>query len=172
VTPRYIPIDPFYLTWKAREYDFSTRFIELAGEINTNMPYYVVEKAGAALNKTGKSFMGSKVLVLGVAYKKDIDDKRESPALKIIQLLGEEGAEVMYHDPHVPMFRGLRSYPEMEMKSSELTEKALNSADLVVLVTDHTAFDYKFIEKHARCIIDTRNAFERNGIRSEKVYKA
>ncbi len=167
-----IPIDPFYLTWKAREYDFSTRFIELAGEINTNMPYYVVEKAGAVLNKTRKSFMGSKVLVLGVAYKKDVDDKRESPALKIIQLLREEGAEVVYHDPHVPMFGGLRSYPEMEMKSLELTEEVLVSADLVLLVTDHTAFDHKFIEKHARCIVDTRNAFERNGIRSEKIYKA
>ena len=136
------------------------------------MPYYVVEKAGEALDRTGKSLCGAKILILGVAYKKDVDDKRESPALRIIQLLAKRGAEVVYHDPHVPMFRGLRHYPEIEMKSVGLTEDALGRADLVVLVTDHTAYDYAFIEKHAKCIVDTRNAFERNGIGSGKIIKA
>jgi UDP-N-acetyl-D-glucosamine dehydrogenase len=167
-----IPIDPFYLTWKAREFDFSTRFIELAGEINTSMPYYVTEKVGEVLNRAGKSFKGSKILVLGVAYKKDIDDRRESPALKIIQLISEEGAEVMYHDPHVPMFMGMRNYPDMAMKSVALTEEVLSTADLVLLVTDHSSYDYPFIEKYAKYIVDTRNAFGRKGIRSRKIFKA
>jgi UDP-N-acetyl-D-glucosamine dehydrogenase len=167
-----IPIDPFYLTWKAREFDFSTRFIELAGEINTSMPYYVTGKTGEVLNRAGKSFNGSKILVLGVAYKRDIDDKRESPALKIIQLLSEEGAEVMYHDPHVPMFKGLRNFPDMAMKSVALTEEVLGGVDLVVLVTDHSAYDYSFIERHAKYIVDTRNAFGRKGIKSRKIFKA
>jgi UDP-N-acetyl-D-glucosamine dehydrogenase len=167
-----IPIDPFYLTWKAREYDFSARFIELAGEINTGMPYYVVEKAGEALNKTGKSLQGAKILILGAAYKKDVDDKRESPALRIIQLLASRGAKVAYHDPHVTALHRLRHYPAIDMQSVELTEETLGGADLVVLVTDHTAYDYAFIEKHAKCIVDTRNAFEKNGIKSGKVLKA
>jgi UDP-N-acetyl-D-glucosamine dehydrogenase len=167
-----IPIDPFYLTWKAREFDFSTRFIELAGEINTSMPYYVTEKTGEVLNRSGKSFNGSKILILGVAYKKDVDDRRESPALKIIQLLSEEGAKVMYHDPHVPTFRGMRNYPDLAMKSVALTEQILGGVDLVLLVTDHSAYDYAFIEEHAKYIVDTRNAFERKGIKSRKIFKA
>lgn len=167
-----IPIDPFYLTWKAREYDFSTRFIELAGEINTTMPYYVVEKVGAVLNTFKKSLGGSKVLVLGMAYKKDIDDQRESPSLRIIQLLRTSGADVSYNDPHVPVCRGHRHYPDIDMKSVSLTENALKKADIVLLVTDHTAYDYAFIAKHAPCIIDTRDAFRKNSIVNKKIYKA
>ena len=167
-----IPVDPFYLTWKAREYDFSTRFIELAGEINTNMPYYVVGKVMEALNSKGKSLKGSKVLVLGAAYKKDVDDMRESPSLRIIQLLSKRGAEVIYNDPYVPICMGHRHYPDINMKSVELTEEALKDSDMALLVTDHTSYDYAFIEKHAQCILDTRDAFGRNGINSKKVFKA
>jgi UDP-N-acetyl-D-glucosamine dehydrogenase len=167
-----IPIDPFYLTWKAREYEFSTRFIELAGEINTSMPHYVVEKATLALNNSGKALNGSRLLILGMAYKKDVDDQRESPSLQIIQLLRERGAGAVYHDPLVPVCRGHRHYPGIDMRSVELSEEVLKDADLVLLLTDHSAFDYAFIEKHARFIVDTRDAFARNGIRSEKIIKA
>jgi len=166
-----IPIDPFYLTWKAREYDFSTRFIELAGEINTSMPYYVVEKVGWVLNKMGKSLSGSRVLALGMAYKKDVDDQRESPALRIVQLLKELQAEVSYNDPHVPLCRGHRHYPDIDMKSVELSKEALKNADVTLLLTDHTSYDYAFIERHAVSIVDTRNVFEKNGIRSGKITK-
>lgn len=167
-----IPIDPFYLTWKAREYDFSTRFIELAGEINTGMPYYVVEKIGDVLNRSGRSLSGAKILALGMSYKKDVDDQRESPALKVVQLLKDRNADVAYHDPHVPVCRGHRHYPDIDMISVDLSEEVLRDHDLAVLLTDHSAFDYKFIERHATCIVDTRNAFERNGVRSEKIHKA
>jgi UDP-N-acetyl-D-glucosamine dehydrogenase len=167
-----IPIDPFYLTWKAREYDFATRFIELAGEINTQMPYYVVEKAGRLLNKSGRSLQGAQVLVLGMAYKKDIDDQRESPSLRIVQLLREQGAKVIYNDPFVPVCRGHRHYPDIDMKSVDLDEKTLKDADVALLLTDHTAYDYAFIAKHAQRILDTRNAFRKNGIKSKKIYKA
>jgi UDP-N-acetyl-D-glucosamine dehydrogenase len=167
-----IPVDPFYLTWKAREFDFRTRFIELAGEINTNMPYYVVERVGWVLNKNGKALNGCKTLILGMAYKKDVDDQRESPSLRIIQILKERGSEVFYNDPHVPVCKGHRHYPDIDMKSVELTEETLKNADLILLITDHSSYDYDFIEKHARCIVDTRNAFTRNGITSEKIYKA
>lgn len=166
-----IPIDPFYLTWKAREYDFSTRFIELAGEINTSMPYYVVGKTIEALRRKGKCIKGARVLVLGVAYKKDIDDTRESPSLKIMELFKEQGVAVGYNDPYIPVMPKLRRY-HFDLKSVELDEETLGDADAVVLLTDHTAYDYAFIEKHARCIVDTRNAFERNGIKSTKVHKA
>ncbi|MCL5023299.1 MAG: nucleotide sugar dehydrogenase [Nitrospirae bacterium] len=167
-----IPIDPFYLTWKAREYDFSTRFIELAGEINTGMPYYVVQKTVDALNERGLSIRGAKVLVLGMAYKKDVDDQRESPSLRIVQLLRQQGAEVSYNDPHVPVCRGHRHYPDIDLCSVELTAEALGAADIALLLTDHAAYDYGFIEEHARCILDTRNAFGKNRIRSSKVWKA
>jgi len=167
-----IPIDPFYLTWKAREYDFRTRFIELAGEINTNMPYYVVQNVELILNKFKKALNGSKILVLGTAYKMDVDDQRESPSLKIIQLLKDYSAEVIYNDPHVPVCRGHRHYPDIDMSSVALTEEILKNADIILLLTDHSAYDYSFIEKHAQCIVDTRNAFERNGIKSPKIFKA
>jgi len=167
-----IPIDPFYLTWKAREYEFRTRFIELAGEINTHMPYYVVERAAWVLNKFRKTLNGAKILILGMAYKKDIDDQRESPSLRIIQLLRDENTNVIYNDPFVPECKGHRHYPDIDMKSVELTEKVLKNVDLVLLLTDHTAYDYAFIEKHAQIILDTRNAFERNGIKNRNIYKA
>lgn len=167
-----IPVDPFYLTWKAREYDFSTRFIELAGEINVHMPYYVVEKIGWVLNRFGKSLKGSRILVLGMAYKKDVDDPRESPSLRIIQLLRERGAIVSYNDPYIPVCRGHRHHPDIDMRSVEITEKRLKEMDVVVLLTDHSVYDYAFIERHSRCIIDTRDVFRRNGVKSEKVYRA
>lgn len=167
-----IPIDPFYLTWKAREYDFSTRFIELAGEINTYMPRYVVEKAGLVLNGIGKSVQGAKILILGVAYKRDVDDQRESPSLMIIHNLRRLGAEVIYNDPHVPECRGHRHYPDIDMESVELTDKLLASVDMVLLLTDHSTYDYGFIQRHANCIVDTRNAFLRNNIADSKIHKA
>jgi len=167
-----IPIDPFYLTWKAREYEFRTRFIELAGEINTLMPHYVVERVAAVLNKYGKALHGSKILILGMAYKKDIDDQRESPSLRIIDILRENGSEVSYNDPHVPVCKGHRNYSDICLQSVDLTEKVLKRADITLLLTDHSAYDYAFIEKYAVCIVDTRNAFEKNGIKSRKIHKA
>jgi UDP-N-acetyl-D-glucosamine dehydrogenase len=167
-----IPIDPFYLTWKAREYECATRFIELAGEINSSMPHYVVERVQLVLNGQGKALKDSRILILGMAYKKDVDDQRESPSLRIIQLLRERGAHVLYNDPHVPVCRGHRNYPHIDMKSVNLTETLLRRADVILLLTDHTAYDYSFIEKHAKCIVDTRNAFEKSGIRSRKITKA
>jgi UDP-N-acetyl-D-glucosamine dehydrogenase len=165
-----IPIDPFYLTWKAREYDFTTRFIELAGEINIGMPYFVVQKVADALNGVERSIKGSKVLVLGAAYKKDVDDIRESPAVKIIILLQEKGAEVSYHDPYIPVIRDLRDYPGLEMIGVGLTEETLNEADCVLLLTDHSCFDLKLIVEHGKLIIDTRNAFKGQG--AAKIIKA
>lgn len=166
-----IPIDPFYLTWKAREYDVNTKFIELAGEINTFQPYYVVEKTMEALNQHKKSLNGSKVLILGAAYKKDIDDMRESPSLKLIEIFREKGAEVSYNDPYVEKLPRTRKY-QFDMSSVELTEENLKSYDVVVLSTDHSNYDYKFIAENANIIIDTRNAFRKNGVYSEKVYKS
>ena len=165
-----IPIDPFYLTWKAREYDFSTRFIELAGEINTQMPYYVLQKTVDALNERGASVKGAKVLVLGAAYKKDIDDIRESPAVKIITLLKDKGAAVTYHDPHISVIAGMRNYPDLVMHSSELTEELLQQSDCVILVTDHSCFDLQWIQEQSRLIIDTRNAYE--GHKGDNIEKA
>lgn len=166
-----IPVDPFYLTWKAREFEFQTRFIELAGEINTNMPHYVVHRIGEALNRHGKPIKGARVLVLGVAYKKDIDDVRESPALRIMALLEERGAQVVYHDPHVhfvPEGHGAaRDY-----RSVPLSEVALSSADVVVILTDHGSIDYGAVVHHARCVVDTRNACRDVPGAAEKVLKA
>ena len=153
-----IPIDPFYLTWKAREVDCATRFIELAGEINAAMPYYVINKTLEALAGQGKSIKGSKILVLGIAYKKDIDDQRESPSLKIINLLKQKGAEVDYNDPFVPKTSGLRGYPGMSLKSVPLTAKRLRQADAVIIATDHSTYDYGWITKNANLIVDSRNA--------------
>jgi UDP-N-acetyl-D-glucosamine dehydrogenase len=155
-----IPIDPFYLTWKAREYDFSTRFIELAGEINTNMPYFVVQRVAQALGRQGKALQGARILLLGLAYKKDVDDPRESPALKILDLLKEEGAEVSYNDPFIPRCGGMRHYPDLIMDSAPLTDQVLKEADCVLLVTDHSAYDYAWIASQAPLIVDTRNAFK------------
>lgn len=165
-----IPIDPFYLTWKAREYDFSTRFIELAGEINTSMPYYVVQKAVDALNGSGKSIKNARVLVLGVAYKKDVDDIRESPAVKIITLLQERGACVCFNDPYIPVIRGMRRYPKLEMESVKLSEKTLWETDCVIVITDHSCYDYRWILENSSLIVDTRNVFK--DYRSDKIVKA
>jgi len=166
-----IPIDPFYLTWKAREFEINTKFIELAGEINTFQPYYVVEKSAEALNKFKKALNGSKVLILGAAYKKDIDDMRESPSLKLIEIYREKDATVDYYDPLIPVLPKTRHY-NYHMKSVKLTREKLKSYDLVVLSTDHSAFDYKFIAENSKLIVDSRNAFEARGIKSKKIFKA
>jgi len=154
-----IPIDPFYLTWKAREYDFTMRFIELAGEINTSMPEYIVNKVVDALNGKGKSMKDSKILVLGLAYKKDVDDVRESPSLELIELLKKKGASVDYNDPYIARTHKMRRY-DLKMSSVPLTEKSLKSYDCVVVSTDHSSYDYGFIAGHSRLIVDTRNAMK------------
>ena len=166
-----IPIDPFYLTWKAREFEINTKFIELAGEINTYQPYYVVERSMDVLNKYKKPLNGSKVLILGASYKKDIDDMRESPSLKLIEIFRERGAEVKYSDSYVPKLPKTRRY-NYEMESVELTSETVSKYDLIILSTDHSNFNYKMIAENAKLIIDTRNAFEKNKISSDKIYKA
>jgi UDP-N-acetyl-D-glucosamine dehydrogenase len=159
-----IPIDPFYLSWKAKEYDFRTRFIELAGEINLQMPYHVVASTAAALNRQRKSLNGAHVLILGVAYKKDIDDLRESPSLTIIELLQKEGANVAYNDPFFDYVGRGRKY-NLEMKNTPLEN--LKQYDAVIIVTDHSSYDYAGIVKEANLVIDTRNATK--GLQSSKV---
>jgi UDP-N-acetyl-D-glucosamine dehydrogenase len=153
-----IPVDPFYLSWKAREYDFATRFIELAGEINTAMPYHVVDALVAALNDHEKSVKGSKILVLGVAYKKDVDDLRESPSLKLLELLTARGAKLDYNDPYFPALHKMRHYDFSHMKSVELTPQNLAAYDCVLIATDHTQYDYPAIVKNSTLVVDTRNA--------------
>jgi UDP-N-acetyl-D-glucosamine dehydrogenase len=153
-----IPVDPFYLSWKAREYDFATRFIELAGEINTAMPYHVVDALVAALNDHEKSVKGSKILVLGVAYKKDVDDLRESPSLKLLELLTARGAKLDYNDPFFPALHKMRHYDFSHMKSVELTPQNLAAYDCVLIATDHTQYDYPAIVKNSKLVVDTRNA--------------
>ena len=166
-----IPIDPFYLTWKAREFEINTKFIELAGEINTYQPYYVVERTMDFLNEKRKTLNGSKVLLLGAAYKKNIDDMRESPSLKLIEILRERGAEVSYSDPYIPVLPKTRKY-KFDMSSVELTEENIKKYDVILLSTDHDDFDYKFIVEHAQLIVDTRNAFGKRGLKTENIYKA
>jgi UDP-N-acetyl-D-glucosamine dehydrogenase len=153
-----IPVDPFYLSWKAREYDFATRFIELAGEVNTAMPYHVVEAIGDALNDRQKALKSSRILVLGVAYKKDVDDLRESPTLKIMQLLMEHGAHVDYNDPYFAQLHKMRQYDYSHMSSVELTTANLAGYDCVVIATDHSTYDYQAIVEAAQLVVDTRNA--------------
>ncbi len=162
-----IPIDPFYLTWKAKEVGMNTRFIELAGEINTNMPHYVVKKVGEALNSVGKAIKGSKVLVLGLAYKKNVDDLRESPSLELIDILIDKGAIVDYCDPYFSSIPETRKH-QIELSSKELSADILQSMDLVLLATDHDDFDFNLIEKESSLVIDTRGRFEK----SEKILKA
>lgn len=166
-----IPIDPFYLTWKAREYDMPTRFIELAGEINTLMPYHVVDKVVEALGKHAKPAPASKVLLLGVAYKKDVEDVRESPALKIIELLRKRGIEVCYHDPLIPVLRHDRK-EDPHLSSVEITDDALRNTDCVLIVTNHTAFDYDRVVRLAPLVVDTRNATRDVSEGREKIVKA
>jgi len=157
-----IPIDPFYLTWKAKKYDFPTKFIELAGEINTSMPYYVVQRTIEALNEEGKSIKGARVLVLGLAYKKDVDDMRESPSLKIMDLLRQKGSEVDYNDPFIPLAPKVRKY-NLARRSVPLTKRNLAGYDCVIIATDHSAYDPHFILENSRLIVDTRNMIK-NGM--------
>lgn len=159
-----IPVDPFYLSWKAKEWDFRTRFIELAGEINTNMPYHVLESVGKALNQHKKALNGAKVLVLGLAYKKDIDDLRESPSLTIIELLQKDGAQVSYNDPYFPTVGKGRKY-DLQMKCAPLEN--LGQYDCVLIVTDHSDYDYASIVRESQLVVDTRNATR--GIKSPKI---
>ena len=165
-----IPIDPFYLSWKAREYDFPTRFIELAGEINSAMPTYVVNSVAEALDRRHKPLTGSRVLVLGAAYKKDIDDTRESPALRIMELLQQRGATVEYNDPHVPRLGRMRKY-EFGLESVPLTAETLRSYDCVVIATDHTAYDYDLIVRESSLVVDTRNATSKVTRSREKIVR-
>ena len=157
-----IPIDPFYLTWKAREYDFYTEFIELAGKINENMPHWCRAKISRALNANERSVKGSKILLVGVSYKADIGDVRESPALRLIELLREEGAEVSYHDPYVP------ELPEHGLRSAELDPAG---ADCVAIVTAHSGIDYDGLVERATLVVDFRNATGLNGTLNGKVWK-
>jgi UDP-N-acetyl-D-glucosamine dehydrogenase len=166
-----IPIDPFYLTWKAREFEFHTKFIELAGEVNTQMPYYVVQRTMEALNKHKKTLNGAKVLCLGAAYKKDIDDMRESPSLRVMSLLIEKGAQVCYHDSYVPKLEKGHGFHH-EMASVPLSPETLDQYDAVIILTDHSNIDYAQVVQKSRCIIDTRNATKRVGPGREKVTKA
>ncbi len=177
-----IPIDPFYLSWKAKEFGVETKFIELAGKINTQMPYYIVQKTIKVLNDNRITINGAKILILGVSYKKNIDDLRESPALKLIEILKEKGAEVDYYDPYVPELPKTRKY-NFKLKSIRLNQASkpcpersegtfMQSYDLVILATDHDAFNYKLITQHSKLIIDSRNAFEQKGIKSKNIHKA
>jgi UDP-N-acetyl-D-glucosamine dehydrogenase len=165
-----IPIDPYYLSWKAREYDFTTRFIFLAGEINVHVPYYVVSKIQDALNGKGKSIKGAKILILGVAYKKDVDDARESPALAIMDLLKKKGAVILYHDPYIPSLPPFRKY-SFKLKSSPLKEQLLRKIDAAVVVTDHS-IDYQRVVKLVPLIIDTRNVTKGMDRYKKKIIKA
>jgi UDP-N-acetyl-D-glucosamine dehydrogenase len=166
-----IPIDPFYLTWLARCHGMTTRFIELAGEVNMGMPQFVVDRLTEALNARGKPVRGSKICVLGVAYKKDVDDARESPAFTLIELLGKLGAEISYNDPHIPSLPRTRHF-NVALDSSPLTAEFLASRDCVLIVTDHSAFDYEFIVRHAPLVVDTRNATKNVRDGREKICKA
>jgi UDP-N-acetyl-D-glucosamine dehydrogenase len=153
-----IPIDPFYLTWKARQFGLHTRFIELAGEINSDMPHWVIGKVTDALNQRGRSVMGSRVLVLGIAYKKDVEDMRESPSVELMELLRDKGALVDYADPHVPVFPRMREH-KFELSSITLTPQSIASYDVVLLATAHSRFDYELIRQYANLIVDTRGVF-------------
>ena len=164
-----IPVDPYYLSWKAREYDFATRFIELAGEINTEMPYHVVNAVASALNERQKSIKGSKILLLGVAYKKDVDDLRESPSLKLLELLTARGASIEYNDPYFPQLHKMRHYDFSNKRSVDLSPATLASYDCVLIATDHTSYDYDAIVRDAKLVVDSRNATRRVKQGREKI---
>ncbi len=169
-----LPLDPFYLSWKAREFDFYTEFIELAGKVNQNMPYFCLQKVNHALNSRERSMRGARVLVLGLAYKADIDDLRESPALKLIELLQAEGARVSYHDPHVPELRGGAhgsAYIEGSQRSVDLTDEVLEAVDCAVIVTAHTSVDYERVVERAATVVDFRNATGKIGNVNGHVFK-
>ena len=167
-----IPIDPFYLTWLARRNGMSTRFIELAGEINASMPQYVIHRVIEALNGAGKALRASKICLLGVAYKKDVDDARESPSFELLELLRHGGAVLSYNDPHVPVLPRTRKHGEQDMVSCELTPEFLAAQDCVLIATDHSAYDYDFIVLHAKLVVDTRNATKNVQAGRDKIVKA
>ncbi|MGD9722118.1 MAG: nucleotide sugar dehydrogenase [Pirellulales bacterium] len=167
-----IPIDPFYLSWVARKHGMPTRFIELAGEINTSMPKYVVQRVMEALNEAGKPLKDSKICILGVAYKKDVDDPRESPSFELMDLLRAGRADISYNDPHVPQLPKMRHHDVPAMTSSPLDERFLAAQDCVLIATDHSAYDYDFIVRHARLVVDTRNATKNVRQGREKIRKA
>jgi len=156
-----IPVDPYYLSWKAREFDFAARFIELAGEINTAMPYHVVDSISSSLNSHKKSLNGSRLLILGVAYKKDVDDLRESPALKIMQLLQQRGAQIDYNDPYFPQMHKMRHFNFENMKSVAISKESLATYDAAIITTDHSSYDYHAIVDGSKLVVDTRNATRR-----------
>lgn len=153
-----IPIDPFYLTWKAREYGLSTRFIELAGEVNATMPQWVVSKVADALNDRGQALKGAKILVLGIAYKKNIDDMRESPAVELMELLQKKGAEIAYSDPYLLTFPPMREH-HFDLASVPITPETLANFDCVLVATNHDAFDYALIKQHAKLVVDSRGVY-------------
>ena len=169
-----IPIDPFYLTWKAREFDVTTRFIELAGQINTSMPHYVVDRLREATDRVlRRGLHGSKVLIVGVAYKKNVDDMRESPSLRLIELIEQAGAEVDFHDPLVPIIPPTREHAALTgRKSVAWSEAILAQYDSVLIATDHDEINYKLLEKHAKLVVDTRNACARAGLTGSHIVKA
>jgi UDP-N-acetyl-D-glucosamine dehydrogenase len=167
-----IPIDPFYLSWLARRQGMTTRFIELAGEINTHMPQYVIDRLSEFLNELGKPIKGSRICILGMAYKKDVDDARESPAFELAELLLKRGAILTYSDPHIADLKASRSHSLPAMKSQELTPEFLKGQDCVLIATNHTAFDYEAIVRHAPLILDTRNATSKVAFGQEKIRKA
>jgi UDP-N-acetyl-D-glucosamine dehydrogenase len=169
-----IPIDPFYLTWKAREHEIATRFIELAGEVNAAMPGYVVERLAAALDaQSGRGLNGARILLLGLAYKRNVDDQRESPGLRLVELLEARGGIIGYHDPWIPEIRPTRDHPKLTgRRSLDLTPEVLASHDAVLVVTDHDSVDYKLVADHARLVVDTRNVFGRLGLTRSAIVKA
>jgi len=167
-----IPIDPFYLSWVARKHGMATRFIELAGEINTSMPHYVVDRLADALNDRGRPIRGSRVLVLGMAYKRDVDDPRESPGFELLELLAKKGGIVSYNDPHIPALPTMRRYPDLRMESLPLTPESLRAQDCVLIATDHSAYDWPWIVEHAPLVVDTRNATRAVSAHRGKIVRA
>ncbi len=169
-----VPIDPFYLTWKAREFDVTTRFVELAGQINTMMPHYVVDRLAEALDRTsGRGLKDAEILVIGLAYKKNIEDTRESPSLRLIDILDKRGAQVSYHDPFVPVIGRIRAHPALAGRASvDLTPESLGRFDAVLIATDHDTVDYPALARHSRLVVDTRNALAKAGVTGGNVVKA
>lgn len=167
-----IPIDPFYLTWLARRCGLTTRFIELAGEVNSRMPEYVIQQLSKFLNEVGKPIRGSKIAILGAAYKKDVDDPRESPSFVLMELLLQWGAELTYNDPHIPRLPSMRHHNLPQMESQELTAEYLAAQDCVLIATDHSSYDYEFIVEHAQLVLDTRNSTKNVKSGREKIRKA
>lgn len=167
-----IPIDPFYLSWLARREGMNTRFIELAGQVNSKMPRYVISQLSEFLNNVGKPIRGSKICLLGMAYKKDVDDPRESPSFELMDLLRERGADLTYNDPHIPKLRKMRHHDVPDMSSTELTPEFLAAQDCVLIATNHTAYDYAYIVEHSRMVLDTRNATRDVRVGREKIFKA